>query len=60
MQLRRARTALSGIRWWAVFALLAAVVAVALAFTGRHLPQVIAVAAFAVTLAILATREEST
>jgi len=58
MQARRVWFALREIRWWALLALLTALLGVVLAVVQVRLPVIQAVAALSITLAILATKEE--
>lgn len=59
MRARRTRRWLSEFRWWAILALLAGVLCLCVAWITDEIAKVIAVGALSVTLAILATREES-
>jgi uncharacterized membrane protein YhaH (DUF805 family) len=60
MRARRAWYWAGTVRWWSVLALLAGITCVVLAFLPAHsLAQIVGVAALSITLAILATREES-
>lgn len=58
MHARRFRFWLRGFHWWAILALITGLLCVVIALTDKGMPQVTAVGALSITLAILATREE--